>query len=129
MKLFTILSTLLAIVTPNVTADTPPPTPSTTNQQLVEPIKLSGHYQYTSCRYQFNCNEEGNKCNLTKICHPHECLSFHVASGTGCAWMCNYCQKNLGTTDYYFTDNVCKYESGGCKGNPLVGKEYTCCTV
>jgi len=28
-------------------------------------------------------------------------------------------------SNYYFTDNVCKYESGGCVGNPLAGVTYT----
>ena len=55
------------------------------------------------------------------------CVSFHVASGTGCSWMCQYCQDQLGTTNYYFTDGVCKYKPGGCQGNPQLGVEYTCC--
>jgi hypothetical protein len=44
--------------------------------------------------------------------------------------MCNYCSNQLGTNNYYFTDNVCTYESGvGCVGNPLAGKQYTCCAA
>lgn len=58
---------------------------------------------------------------------PNGCISFSVGSGTGCAWMCEYCQNNLGTTNYYFTDGVCSYQSGGCSGNPIAGKQYTCC--
>jgi hypothetical protein len=57
----------------------------------------------------------------------NSCVSFSVSSGTGCAWMCNYCANSLGTNNYYFTDGVCKYESGGCAGNPQVGVQYTCC--
>jgi hypothetical protein len=57
------------------------------------------------------------------------CISFSVGSGTGCQWMCSYCANSLGTNNYYFTDNVCSYESGGCVGNPQAGKTYTCCSV
>ena len=60
---------------------------------------------------------------------PNGCVSFQVSAGTGCAWMCNYCATTLGTTNYYFTDNVCTYETGGCVGNPQVGVVYTCCTA
>ena len=58
------------------------------------------------------------------------CITFSVSQGTGCNWMCNYCSNQLGTNNYYFTDNVCTYESGvGCVGNPLAGRQYTCCTA
>ena len=57
------------------------------------------------------------------------CVSFSVSSGTGCAWMCNYCANQLGTNNYYFTDGVCSYQEGvGCVGNPIAGKTYTCCS-
>ena len=59
---------------------------------------------------------------------PSGCVSFTVAQGTGCAWMCNYCATNLGP-NYYFIDNVCVYQNGGCVGNPVAGQTYTCCTV
>jgi len=47
--------------------------------------------------------------------------------------MCNYCANQLGTGNYYFTDNVCTcmtsmYQSG-CVGNPIAGKSYTCCAI
>jgi hypothetical protein len=57
------------------------------------------------------------------------CISFTVSSGTGCAWMCDYCASNLGTNNYYFTNGVCTYQSGGCVGTPQVGVQYTCCSV
>jgi len=60
---------------------------------------------------------------------PNGCMTFSVGSGTGCSWMCQYCQTNLGTTNYYFTDGICTYESGGCTGNPVAGKQYTCCSL
>ena len=56
------------------------------------------------------------------------CISFTVTQGTGCQWMCNYCASNLGTSNYYFTDSVCTYQPGGCVGNPIAGKQYTCCS-
>ena len=56
------------------------------------------------------------------------CVSFQVAPGTGCAWMCNYCASQLGPT-YYFTDAVCSYELDGCTGNPQAGVSYTCCAA
>ena len=55
------------------------------------------------------------------------CVSFSVGAGTGCSWMCNYCQNQLGTSNYYFTDGVCHYETGGCVGSPQLGVVYTCC--
>ena len=60
----------------------------------------------------------------------NNCVQFTVSSGTGCAWMCNYCASKLATNNYYFTDNVCTYQQGqGCVGNPIAGKSYTCCSV
>jgi len=59
----------------------------------------------------------------------NNCKTFSVGPGTGCAWMCNYCQTQLGTTNYYFTNGVCTYESGGCVGNPVAGVSYTCCSL
>jgi len=58
----------------------------------------------------------------------NNCITFSVAAGTGCQWMCNYCEQNLGTTNYYFADGVCKYETGGCVGSPMLGEKYTCCS-
>ena len=63
------------------------------------------------------------------IAPVNNCIQFTVSSGTGCAWMCNYCANQLGTFNYYFPDNVCTYQSGGCVGNPISGKTYTCCSV
>jgi hypothetical protein len=59
----------------------------------------------------------------------NNCVQFSVSAGTGCAWMCNYCANQLGTFNYYFTDGVCAYQSGGCVGNPIAGTTYTCCSV
>ena len=60
----------------------------------------------------------------------NNCIQFTVSSGTGCAWMCNYCANQLGTNNYYFTDGVCSYQQDqGCVGNPISGKSYTCCSV
>jgi hypothetical protein len=65
-----------------------------------------------------------------KLVSSNSCVQFSVGSGTGCAWMCNYCASQLGTNNYYFTDNVCTYQQGqGCVGNPVSGKTYTCCSV
>jgi hypothetical protein len=64
-----------------------------------------------------------------EICPANNCVTFSVSQGTGCAWMCNYCANQLGTNNYYFTDNVCTYQQGvGCVGSPLAGKSYTCCS-
>lgn len=58
------------------------------------------------------------------------CVSFTVSAGTGCAWMCDYCSGALGTNNYYFTTDVCKYQEGeGCVGNPQAGVTYTCCAA
>ena len=62
------------------------------------------------------------------IVKQNDCVNFNVGAGTGCSWMCSYCEQQLGTTNYYFTDGVCTYETGGCVGNPQVGVTYTCCS-
>jgi hypothetical protein len=62
------------------------------------------------------------------IIPQNNCVSFTVSQGTGCAWMCSYCADKLGP-NYYFTDNICKYQSGGCTGNPMSGVTYTCCST
>ena len=59
----------------------------------------------------------------------NNCISFSVSGGTGCDWMCNYCATQLGTNNYYFQDGVCTYQTGGCVGNPIAGKQYTCCSA
>ena len=59
----------------------------------------------------------------------NNCIQFTVDSGTGCDWMCNYCANQLGTFNYYFPDSVCTYQTGGCVGNPVAGKIYSCCSV
>jgi len=59
----------------------------------------------------------------------NNCISFTVGSGTGCDWMCSYCANQLGTNNYYFPDGVCSYQSGGCVGSPVAGKQYSCCSV
>ena len=60
----------------------------------------------------------------------NNCYTFTVGQGTGCQYLCNLCSNQLGTDNYYFTDNVCTYDSGvGCVGNPLAGKQYTCCAA
>jgi len=66
---------------------------------------------------------------LSQVCTPNNCVTFTVAAGTGCAWMCNYCAGALGTNNYYFTTPVCAYETGGCVGNPIAGAQYTCCAA
>ena len=72
-----------------------------------------------------NANEE--ICFTTQ---SNNCITFSVSQGTGCAWMCNYCATQLGTNNYYFTDNVCTYQQGiGCVGNPYADVSYTCCSV
>jgi hypothetical protein len=60
----------------------------------------------------------------------NDCITFNVGSGTGCQWMCGYCEAQLGTSNYYFTDGVCKYQSpDGCVGTPTAGGQYTCCSA
>ncbi len=78
-----------------------------------------------------DANEGTTISNFTQVgINPiNNCVSFSVASGTGCAWMCNYCANSLGTFNYYFTDNVCVYQTGGCVGSPLAGTVYTCCSM
>lgn len=70
-------------------------------------------------------------CEMDKrVSTANNCIQFSVTSGTGCAWMCNYCASQLATNNYYFTDGVCKYQEGqGCVGNPIAGKIYSCCSV
>lgn len=63
------------------------------------------------------------------ILSTNSCVTFSVSSGTGCAWMCSYCANALETNNYYFVDGVCSYQTGGCVGNPVAGKQYTCCAM
>ena len=72
-------------------------------------------------------NSQENVCTNSSVANG--CVQFTVSSGTGCAWMCQYCANQLGTNNYYFTDGVCTYQSGGCVGNPVAGKQYQCCQV
>ena len=66
-------------------------------------------------------------CAVQKTLKSQTCIHFSVGPGTGCQYMCEYCSNQLGTNNYYFTDGVCTYQTGGCQGNPLVGVTYTCC--
>ena len=66
-------------------------------------------------------------CAVPRALKSQTCVSFSVGSGTGCTWMCNYCASQLGTNNYYFTDGVCTYQTGGCVGSPETGVTYTCC--
>ena len=68
-----------------------------------------------------------NHCSL--ITPQNNCVSFAVGEGTGCQWMCTYCANALGTNNYYFTTDVCTYQTGGCVGNPKSGTTYTCCSA
>jgi hypothetical protein len=69
-------------------------------------------------------------CKNVSETKSNQCIQFTVSSGTGCSWMCTYCTNQLGTNNYYFTDNVCSYQEGqGCIGNPISGKTYTCCSL
>jgi hypothetical protein len=45
----------------------------------------------------------GNK-DVCENAPSDNCITFTVSQG--CAWMCNYCANQLGTNNYYFTDNV-----------------------
>jgi hypothetical protein len=72
----------------------------------------------------------GNSHVLGSTISSNNCYTFTVGQGTGCQYMCSLCSNQLGTDNYYFTDNVCTYDAGiGCVGNPLSGKQYTCCAA
>jgi hypothetical protein len=86
-------------------------------------LTSNGVNAVTKTRYE-SCDSE------KRLIATNGCVQFSVTTGTGCAWMCNYCANQLGTNNYYFTDNVCTYQEGqGCVGNPIAGKTYTCCSV
>lgn len=76
--------------------------------------------------YNNLCNNKNH--SEPSIIPQNNCVSFSISQGTGCAWMCSYCADKIGS-NYYFTDNICKYQSGGCVGNPLAGVIYTCCSM
>ena len=79
--------------------------------------------------WNITCVLSNRECYTIPDDNIHNCITFTVGPGTGCAWMCQYCETNLGTTNYYFTDGVCTYKNGGCVGNPVAGDQYTCCSV
>ena len=66
-------------------------------------------------------------CAVQKTLKSQTCIHFSVGPGTGCSWVCSYCREQLGTSNYYFPDGVCTWQTGGCVGNPQVGVTYTCC--
>ena len=66
-------------------------------------------------------------CAVQKTLKSQTCIHFSVGPGTGCGYICQYCADQLGTSNYYFPDGVCTWQTGGCQGNPLVGVTYTCC--
>ena len=72
-------------------------------------------------------NGHDSICSIQGALKSTTCIHFSVGQGTGCQWMCQYCANQLGTNNYYFTDGVCTYQTGGCIGNPQVGVTYTCC--
>lgn len=76
-------------------------------------------------------NASNNTCdnNVNSSSPQNNCISFTLGSGTGCDWMCSYCANQLGTNNYYFIDGVCTYQTGGCVGSPVSGKQYSCCSV
>jgi hypothetical protein len=91
-------------------------------EQLLTGIKADSHPSYRMLKALVM----SAAAYLTNV--SNGCVSFQVAPGTGCAWMCDYCSAQLGPI-YYFTDNTCKYQPGGCVGNPLPNVQYTCCTI
>jgi len=74
-------------------------------------------------------NEVSEYLVFQPVLPSNNCVTFSVGPGTGCAWMCQYCANSLGTNNYYFTTDVCTYQSGGCVGSPQAGVSYTCCSV
>lgn len=77
----------------------------------------------------FVAADDANTCEPQSIAPANGCINFSIGQGTGCQWMCQYCASQLGTSNYYFTTDVCKYQEGGCVGNPQAGVIYTCCAV
>lgn len=67
-------------------------------------------------------------CDQQSVTPVNGCINFSVGQGTGCQWMCQYCASQLGTPNYYFTTDVCTYQTAGCVGNPQAGVTYTCCS-
>lgn len=69
--------------------------------------------------------------NAYNVYRTTNCITFTVAQGTGCAWMCDFCANQLRTDSFYFTDGVCVYKpnEGGCVGSPFAGVSYTCCAT
>lgn len=48
--------------------------------------------------------------------------------GSSCAYMCQWCAEQLGTSNYYWQDSVCTWNGSGCTGiTPQAGIPYTCC--
>ena len=94
---------------------------------MLSPFRPMLLFLLASLRGVSSSDYRAEKTCVTEIANG--CMTFNVSPGTGCQWMCNYCAENLGTNNYYFTDGVCTYEGSGCVGNPIAGKEYTCCSA
>lgn len=66
-------------------------------------------------------------CAVQKTLKSQTCIHFSVGPGTGCSWICDWCSQQLGTSNYYFPDGVCTWQTSGCIGSPQTGVTYTCC--
>lgn len=59
-----------------------------------------------------------------------DCASGYFP-GSGCWYMCDWCEKQLGTKQFYWKGDVCTYSTipppNGCQGSPQAGVQYTCC--
>ena len=85
-------------------------------------------FSIVAIAYAQECKVPAKLVPLVTTAVENGCISFSVSAGTGCVWMCNYCANHLGP-NYYFTDQICTYQTGGCAGNPQAGVTYTCCSA
>ncbi len=54
------------------------------------------------------------------------CVGFTAGEGTYGTGICEYCEQQLGTTDYSFLNGV-HPAPVGCSTLPVPGRQYVCC--
>ena len=55
------------------------------------------------------------------------CVGFTAGEGTYGTGLCEYCEQQLGTTEYSFLNGVHPAPEG-CSTLPIPGRQYVCCS-
>ena len=86
-------------------------------------LRASNNYLIDNSSYVNDDIKNINAVSLPNgyLIEEFNCKNFKVGPGTTCGWIENYCEEQLGTSEYYFKGKVCNTEE------PVAGRVYTCC--